>query len=162
MSDECGMCQRVKQWEAGNLESLVAARTRTGYVLLFSTQVFPGHTLFVTRRHAAELHELGEERALHLDEMARVAEAVWIAFKPPKLNYEYLGNNGPHIHWNLVPRQFDGDPSPKESMFQIPAFWEHIRNGIRESPEVEAERVQALRDALPRTGVMIEPLAVSA
>jgi diadenosine tetraphosphate (Ap4A) HIT family hydrolase len=163
MSDECGMCKRIKEWEAGNLESLVAARTRTGYVVLFATQLFPGHTLFITRKHASELHDLpADERTLHVDEMARVAEAVWLAFGPRKLNYEYLGNNGPHIHWNLVPRPHVGDPSPKESMFQIPEFWERIRNGTRETPEVEAERVEKLRAALLLTGVTIEPLVAIA
>src|SRR5262245_47600678 len=98
--DSCGMCTRIKQWEDGGDDPLLVARTQTGYVLLFSVQLFPGHTLFVTRDHITELHELGEQRSLHLAEMGMVAEAVWKAFAPPKLNYAYLGNNGPHVHWN--------------------------------------------------------------
>ena len=41
-----------------------------------------------------------------LHEMAIVAEAVYNAFKPDKLNYELLGaGSGVHMHWHLFPRR---------------------------------------------------------
>jgi len=41
-----------------------------------------------------------------LSEMSKVAEAVYNAFKPDKLNYELLGNGqgGEHMHWHIFPR----------------------------------------------------------
>ncbi len=38
--------------------------------------------------------------------MAVVAEAVYNAFQPDKLNYELLGRgNGVHMHWHIFPRR---------------------------------------------------------
>nr|WP_198851664.1 hypothetical protein [Alicyclobacillus sp. SO9] len=40
-----------------------------------------------------------------LSEMSLVAEAVFNAFVPDKLNYELLGNGDSHMHWHLFPRR---------------------------------------------------------
>jgi diadenosine tetraphosphate (Ap4A) HIT family hydrolase len=42
--------------------------------------------------------------------MSQVAEAVFKAFKPDKLNYEMLGNAEPHLHWHIFPR-YMSDPN---------------------------------------------------
>ena len=34
-----------------------------------------------------------------------VAEAVFRAFTPYKMNYELLGNTDEHMHWHLFPRR---------------------------------------------------------
>jgi diadenosine tetraphosphate (Ap4A) HIT family hydrolase len=44
--------------------------------------------------------------------MALVAEAVYKAFKPKKLNYELEGNSDHHLHWHLFPR-YGTDPHPE-------------------------------------------------
>lgn len=44
--------------------------------------------------------------------MSLVAEAVYNAFKPDKLNYELLGQGeGVHMHWHLFPRRAGDTPS---------------------------------------------------
>lgn len=53
-----------------------------------------------------------------LKEMSLVAEAVYRAFKPNKLNYELLGNFNNHLHWHIIPR-YNNDPSPKRPIWVI-------------------------------------------
>lgn len=44
--------------------------------------------------------------------MSIVAEAVYNAFKPDKLNYELLGaGNGRHMHWHIFPRRKGDTPT---------------------------------------------------
>jgi diadenosine tetraphosphate (Ap4A) HIT family hydrolase len=95
----------------------------TGYAVIGDHQHFRGYTLFLCKEHVAELHCL--ERAFKLKflaEMALVAEAVYHAFQPEKLNYELLGNGeAPHLHWHIFPR-FAGDiPAEKGPVWWLPA-----------------------------------------
>jgi diadenosine tetraphosphate (Ap4A) HIT family hydrolase len=89
----CDICARIALFNHGRLESAVA-RLRSGYVWLFGLPYPRGYTLFAANRCVAELHDLdSEERSLFLEEMALVAEGVYRAFEPVKLNYELLGNS---------------------------------------------------------------------
>lgn len=74
-------------------------------MVLGDHQFFKGYTLFLSKQHKEELHELSKiERSLFLHEMAVVAESVYTVFAPEKLNYELLGNADRHMHWHLFPR----------------------------------------------------------
>jgi diadenosine tetraphosphate (Ap4A) HIT family hydrolase len=73
--------------------------------LLGPWQYYRGYCILVLRRHATELHLLPkDERRAYLDEMCLLARAISECFQPPKLNYELLGNQVPHLHWHLFPR----------------------------------------------------------
>lgn len=50
--------------------------------------------------------------------MSIVAEAVFRAFKPAKLNYELLGNTDSHLHWHIFPRHAD-DLMPSRTVWNI-------------------------------------------
>ena len=109
---------------------------------LHDDQFFPGWTVLVLKRHAAELFELTrEERAGLIDEVSRVARALAATPGARKVNYALLGNQIPHIHWHLVPRLAD-DPAPGEPVWSLP----HAprRPGAAEV----AARVAGLRAAL--------------
>ena len=75
--------------------------------------------------HASELHELPKEfKIKFLEEMSLVAEAVFNAVKPDKLNYELLGNGITHLHWHIYPRVAADTPEkgpvwwlPKDELF---------------------------------------------
>ena len=48
-----------------------------------------------------------------------MAEAVFHAFKPDKLNYELLGvGNAVHMHWHFFPRR-DGDTPVKGPVWKL-------------------------------------------
>lgn len=112
MSD-CQVCSRIDLTKAGKNRYFVR-EMETGYVVLGDYQRFPGYTVFICKQHATELHQLEPVfRAKFLMEMATVAEAVWRAFKPEKLNYELLGQGkGVHMHWHIFPRREGDTPVP--------------------------------------------------
>jgi diadenosine tetraphosphate (Ap4A) HIT family hydrolase len=106
MTQDCHFCRRLSA--PGDPE--VVAEFPQSVIFLGRWQYYHGYCLLVSRRHAAELHELPErDRRAFLEEMCFVARAVCEAFRPHKLNYELLGNQVPHLHWHLFPR-YDNDP----------------------------------------------------
>ena len=85
----------------------------TGYVVIGDHQHFRGYTLFLCKEHARELHFLEPGfRLRFLEEMPLVAEAVYNAFRPDKLNYELLGMGDAHLHWHIFPRVAGDTPKP--------------------------------------------------
>lgn len=117
-TQSCLICNRIAAIQAGT-NSYFVAETNTGYVVLGDYQFFRGYTLLLHKHHVLELHELVPSvRQRFLYEMSLVAEAVFHAFRPRKLNYELLGNAEPHLHWHIFPRHFD-DPSPNTSSWKV-------------------------------------------
>ena len=103
--DECFVCDRIKLIKQGKNPYFVK-ELETGYVVLGDIQRFQGYTLFLCKEHATELHFLEKNfREKYLQEMSIVAEAVYNAFQPDKLNYELLGvGKAQHMHWHIFPR----------------------------------------------------------
>lgn len=112
------------------------------YALLNQDQFFAGYTLLVSKRHVTELFHLDPaERALVMEEVARMAAALHRVYRPAKMNYELLGNMVPHMHWHLVPRQTD-DPLWPRPIWSEP-------HAERLLTEVDYRRqAAAIRDAL--------------
>lgn len=87
------------------------AELETGYVVIGDHQYFKGYTVFLCKQHETELYFLDEDYKIKfLSEMSKVAEAVYNAFMPNKLNYELLGNGDTHIHWHIFPRRENDTP----------------------------------------------------
>lgn len=113
----CLICERIGMIREG-VNPYFVAELETGYVVIGDHQFFKGYTLFLCKVHETELHFLDEDyRNKYLIEMSKVAEAVYNAFKPDKLNYELLGNGDSHIHWHIFPRR-ENDTSVKG-----PVWW---------------------------------------
>ena len=110
---ECGVCKRIEKIKRGENPYFVR-ELKSGYVVIGDYQRFLGYTVFICKEHSVELHELEPEfRTLFLQEMALVAEAVYRAFQPEKLNYELLGvGNNVHMHWHIFPRHAGDTPKP--------------------------------------------------
>jgi len=80
------------------------------HVMLNRDQYFPGYCFVFTRSHVTELFHLeSAARSAVMDEVSRVAAALYRLYQPAKINYELLGNMVPHMHWHIVPR-FTTDP----------------------------------------------------
>lgn len=109
----CLVCDRINRIQAGTNPFFVK-ELETGYIVLGDHQRFRGYTLFLCKEHATEIHFLEKEfRTKFLQEMSLVAEAVYNAFKPDKLNYELLGaGKGVHMHWHFFPRREGDTPIP--------------------------------------------------
>lgn len=109
-SKNCIVCERIDMIK-DSINPYFVAELETGYVVIGDHQYFKGYTLFLCKEHTTELHFLDEGfRNRYLIEMSKVAEAVYNAFNPDKLNYELLGNGDSHIHWHIFPRRANDTP----------------------------------------------------
>lgn len=114
----CLICERIREI-TNSTNSYFVKELESGYVVLGDHQFYKGYTLFLSKKHVTELHELENcERDLYLKEMAMVAEAVFKAFNPDKLNYELLGNTDGHLHWHIFPRR-SIDPQPHTAVWVV-------------------------------------------
>jgi diadenosine tetraphosphate (Ap4A) HIT family hydrolase len=146
VQNECLICSRIRIIEQ-NKNPYFVIELKKGYVVLGDYQFFKGYTLFLCKEHAKELHELSPVfRKQHLCEMSQVAEAVYRAFHPRKLNYELLGNTDEHIHWHIFPRH-PNDPLPKRTVWNVK---KEIRNAdsARPSPTQLAQLKRLLKKAI--------------
>lgn len=143
--NECVICKRIQRIREGKNPYFVK-ELETGYVVLGDFQCYKGYTVFLSKTHVEELHELEEQvKIKFLEEMAQVAEAVYKAFHPVKLNYELLGNRVPHLHWHIFPR-YKSDPNIKSPVWEVD---KSIRCAQSTKPtEVQLEKMknQLLKD----------------
>ena len=133
----CPMCSR---WDDDS--DLRVAELEHSFVVLNRDQYFPGYTLLFTKEHATELFHL--DRAVRsglMEEVSRVAEALFSVYQPDKINYELLGNMVPHIHWHLVPRRSTDPLWPRP-------IWSEPHTELLLSPPGYRERVGLIRQAL--------------
>ena len=144
---DCPLCRKVAA--AGELpEHEVVWPFPHSVAFLGTWQFYHGYCVFVSRRHATELSQLGdEERRTFLDEMCRLARAIEECFRPHKLNYELLGNQVPHLHWHLFPRSRDDPEALKPVWLALdraerdPAERRRLETG----PEARQATVERLR-----------------
>ncbi len=117
-SNNCLICNRIKLIHK-NKNPYFVRELKTGYVVIGDHQFFWGYTLFLSKDHKKELHELEPDfRKEFLWEMSEVSAAVFRAFHPKKLNYELLGNTDSHLHWHIFPR-YENDPEPRKTVWSI-------------------------------------------
>lgn len=137
---DCLICERIQLIKQGRNSHFVK-ELKTGYVVLGDSQYFIGYTLFLAKKHKAELHELSKkEQLLFLTEMAQVAKAVFKAFHADKLNYELLGNSDPHLHWHLFPRRAS-EPLANKPIWLVP-------KEVRDSTILTSEGMETLKEEL--------------
>lgn len=118
MSVKCLICDRINLIKNDSNPYFVK-ELETGYVVFGDYQFYNGYTLFLCKIHTDELHNLDYNyRDKFLHEMAVVAEAVYKAFKPNKINYELLGNTDRHLHWHIFPR-YNTDPLPNTATWVV-------------------------------------------
>lgn len=109
----CIVCERINLIKK-NRNPYFVRQLKTGYVVIGDYQRIKGYTLFLCKECQPELHLLEPSfRDEFLHEMSIVAEAVYHAFRPDKLNYELLGvGTGVHMHWHIFPRRENDTPKP--------------------------------------------------
>jgi len=133
----CPMCHR---WDDD--ADLRITELEHSYVVLNRDQFFPGYTLLFTKQHVTELFHL--DRAVRsglIEEVSRVAKALFTLFQPAKINYELLGNMVPHIHWHLVPR------FASEALWPRP-IWSEAHSELFLPPEEYRQRIESIRREL--------------
>ena len=152
MSGACEICQRIARFSPDN--PYLIAELDTGYAVLGDNQHYRGYTIFLARQCVPELHHLAPDiRTRFLSEMADVAEAVFRAFEPRKLNYELLGNSVAHLHWHIFPRYAD-DPNPRWPVWSNSEFLQAPRR-TDIAPAALAELRERVQRALADVRVTI-------
>jgi diadenosine tetraphosphate (Ap4A) HIT family hydrolase len=145
--ENCLICDRIDMIKKGTNKNFVA-ELETGYAVIGDHQYFEGYTLFLCKEHRKELHELSPDfKQAFLLEMSRVAEAVYKAFQPDKLNYELLGNGEPHLHWHIFPRRLS-EPNPRQPVSCTPPevmFADSARPGDEKREELKNKLYTALK-----------------
>ena len=154
--DNCLICERIALIKE-NRNPYFVRELNTGYVVIGDQQRIKGYSLFLCKQHAYELHQLEPHyRDEFLHEMAIVAEAVYNAFRPDKLNYELLGSgNGAHMHWHIFPRRKKdletagpvwklGSELTAAEFIPMPEELEELKTRLR----IELDRLQCGKDPL--------------
>src|SRR3989338_970656 len=149
MDNTCLICDRIAMIKEGT-NSYFVKELDTGYVVIGDFQFYKGYTLFLCKNHASELHELPHDfRKKFLDEMSLVAEAVYKAFHPKKLNYELLGNiERSHCHWHIFPRYGD-DPAQTKPIWSIDKSIRYAESVKPSKEELERYKI-SLKDKLDK------------
>lgn len=125
-SEKCLICERIRLIKQRKNPYFIK-EFETSFAVLGDHQYFKGYCLLLCKQHKKELHELNKQfRLKFLEEMGILAKAVYVTFKPDKLNYELLGNTDQHMHWHIFPR-YKNDLSSNQPV------WVVDRN-IRNSP----------------------------
>lgn len=142
MLDSCLICDRIKLIQE-NKNPYFVRELSTGYVVLADSQYFEGCTLFLSKHHVTELHQLAPaEKLAFLEEMSLVQEACAKAFHADKMNIELLGNGDAHVHWHLFPRH-NGDTAQAGPVWWTPKEIMYGDDVIKDIP-----RLNRLKDAL--------------
>lgn len=135
--NDCPMCQR---WN-DDADLRIVEMTHS-YLILNRDQFFPGYTLLFTKEHVTELFHLDRSvRSGLMEEVSRVAQALYGIFSPSKINYELLGNMVPHIHWHIVPR------FASEALWPRP-IWAESHDELILAPDEYLQRITKIRSAL--------------
>ena len=125
MQPPCILCEKIEHYQQKHADELVW-EFKESVAFLGPWQFYEGYCVVTARRHYTELFELSAEtRHTLMDEVATMAKAIQSVVKPRKINYEWLGNQVPHLHWHLFPRQ-QADPK------HLQAVWLDISEAERD------------------------------
>ena len=141
MISTCPLCAKLAKLPHDD----VVAEFPHSVAILGPWQYYAGYCVLVTRRHVAELHHLNDdERHAFVDDACRLSRAIEAEFQPLKLNVESLGNQVPHLHWHIFPRQAD-DPE------RLKAVWLALDRTDRDL----AERMRLESSPLSRVEIVV-------
>jgi diadenosine tetraphosphate (Ap4A) HIT family hydrolase len=137
MAATCELCEAP----AGD----VAYRCDKYRVVLVGDANYPGFCRVIWNRHVQEVTDLSQpDRALLMNAVWQVEQAVREVMRPDKVNLASLGNMVPHLHWHIIPRYRD------DAHFPHPVWAEAQRAPTPESLAARAALLPALREAIGR------------
>lgn len=109
---------------------------------LFKEQTYKGRCVIAyNKAHVHEIFELSEqERGTFINDVARAAKAISVAFKAGKMNYGAYGDKMPHLHFHLVPKNENApkwgstfDMMPDEKNYLSEAEYAEVIDIIKEN-----------------------------
>ena len=103
MKDQnCAYCMEGELVDAFGIK---ICELESSKVYLFKEQSHPGRVIVAHKEHVSEIVELSkEQRAVYMEDIAKVADVLHKVFHPDKINYGAYGDTGHHLHFHLVPK----------------------------------------------------------
>ncbi|MBS0445379.1 MAG: hypothetical protein JSR59_05445 [Proteobacteria bacterium] len=136
--------QRVELAHAGN-NPYVIRRMRSGWAVIGDVQFLPGYSLLLPDPVVPSLNDLDKaQRALYLEDMGLLGDAVLRVTKAARINYEILGNSEPELHAHIFPRLSHEPPELRTK----PAWFYDWSDAVRYDPAVHGHWRSALEAAL--------------
>lgn len=150
MDANCPLCMKVTNLNRIPAEELVWEFPRS-IVTLGPWQYYEGYCVVVARMHVTELFDVPEqERNAILGEVSTMARTIHRVVQPRKINYECLGNQVPHMHWHLFPRQESESNKLKPVWIDIDAAERdaELKARLQKCRRGRAALINDLRDAI--------------
>jgi diadenosine tetraphosphate (Ap4A) HIT family hydrolase len=92
---------------------MVIAQMRSGFAVIGDTQFIPGYCVLLASPQVASLEALSDpDRAVFLEDMGRLGQAVNAACAPRRINYSIYGNTDAFLHAHVFPR-YDWEPAER-------------------------------------------------
>jgi diadenosine tetraphosphate (Ap4A) HIT family hydrolase len=121
------------------------------YLCLPPWQHVRGYCYLILKRHAIELHDLGEaEAAALMRDLQNVSRALTKVTNPVKMNIEIHGNTIPHLHVRFFPR-YVGDPFEHGPIDQRKSILPNLEETERQ--DFAQRLLSALSESLPERSV---------
>ena len=100
MKDQnCAYCMREEKPELHQGFGYYVQELKVSSLYIFRDQAHLGRCIVAYKDHVSEIVDLTpEERALFLEDVANVSQAIHAAFHPDKVNYGFYGDTGKHLH----------------------------------------------------------------
>ena len=113
---------------------------------LYDDDRFPGRTLLVVKQHFEHLDELPEQLAMSFaSQTATVGQILRNLGLGSRINYAVLGNEHPHVHSHIIPRQVTTDVIPTRPV------WEHPRKAQKLDGAVRTRVIEDIQNSLLRS-----------
>lgn len=107
MDNNCAYCVENELLDAFGIKICDLTDSK---LYLFKEQSHKGRVIVAHKKHVSEIVNLtSEERAIFMEDIARVSNALHKAFNPKKVNYGAYGDTGCHLHFHLVPKYEDDE-----------------------------------------------------
>jgi len=123
----------------------VVLRCEKYRVILVDDAHYPGFCRVVWNAHVKEITDLSRlDRALLMNAVWQVEQAVRETMQPDKINLASLGNMVAHLHWHVIPRYRD------DVHFPSPVWAVQQRLASSSSLAARVALLPALRQAISR------------
>jgi len=114
---DCIFCKIVE----GKIPSRKITETKKSLAFLDAFPLTKGHTLVIPKKHYIKIQEMSKEDNSDLFEIVRILTGKMEHLAPSSLvaihNGEESGQEVPHVHVHIIPRNTDDSVGPVHSMF---------------------------------------------
>ena len=119
----------------------VISRMRSGWAVMGDVQFLIGYCLLLPDPVVPSLNDLkAQDRAIFLEDMATLGDALLAVTAATRINYEILGNSEPELHAHVFPRY----ATEAEDLRRKPVWFYDWQNAV----PYEREKHGSLREQL--------------